>query len=49
MLHAQWEIILNDDELLEAIEKGIVLMCPDRQERRFFVRVFTYSADYQEK
>ncbi|KAH6890807.1 hypothetical protein BKA70DRAFT_1441710 [Coprinopsis sp. MPI-PUGE-AT-0042] len=48
MFHAQWKIMLDDD-LLEAMEKGIVIMCPDGIERRFFPRIFTYSADYPEK
>ena len=48
MFHAQWEIIL-DDELLDAIKNGIVIMCQDGIERRFYIRIFTYSADYPEK
>ncbi|TEB31024.1 hypothetical protein FA13DRAFT_1688221 [Coprinellus micaceus] len=49
MLHAQWKIILNDDEFQDAVKNGIVLKCPDGDYRRFFIRIFTYSADYQEK
>ncbi|KAJ2933285.1 hypothetical protein H1R20_g3796, partial [Candolleomyces eurysporus] len=48
MFHAQWEVLL-DDELLDAIKNGIVLMCQDGIERRFYIRIFTYSADYPEK
>ncbi|KAJ2929664.1 hypothetical protein H1R20_g7412, partial [Candolleomyces eurysporus] len=48
MFHAQWQILL-DDELLEAIRHGIVIMCQDGIERRFYIRIFTYSADYPEK
>jgi hypothetical protein len=38
-----------DDELLEAMENGLVIKCPDGVERRFYIRIFTYSADYVEK
>jgi hypothetical protein len=47
-MHAQWEIIL-DEELLDAIINGIVIKCRDGLERRFYIRIFTYSADYPEK
>ncbi|KAJ3527383.1 hypothetical protein NMY22_g9809 [Coprinellus aureogranulatus] len=46
--HEQWAIIL-DDELLKAIIEGIVIMCSDGIERRFFIRIFTYSSDYPER
>ncbi|TFK16819.1 hypothetical protein FA15DRAFT_606329 [Coprinopsis marcescibilis] len=46
--HEQWKIILSD-ELLHAMEHGIVLMCYDGVRRRFYPRIFTYSADYPEK
>lgn len=46
--HAQWEIIL-DDEFLEAYTHGIVIDCCDGIRRRFYPRIFTYSADYREK
>lgn len=49
MLHAQWKILLDDEEFREAVKNGIVLKCPDNEERRFYIRIFTYSADYQEK
>ncbi|KAJ2920916.1 hypothetical protein H1R20_g16181, partial [Candolleomyces eurysporus] len=48
LFHAQWAILL-DDELLKAIEEGIVITCRDGIQRRFFIRIFTYSADYPEK
>ncbi|KAG6905478.1 hypothetical protein DXG01_002467 [Tephrocybe rancida] len=46
--HAQWDIIL-DDEFLEAWRHGIVIECCDGIWRRFYPRIFTYSADYPEK
>ncbi|KAF7981735.1 hypothetical protein HWV62_32343 [Athelia sp. TMB] len=46
--HAQLEILL-DDEFIEAWVHGIVIMCFDGILRRFFPRIFTYSADYPEK
>ncbi|KIJ57457.1 hypothetical protein HYDPIDRAFT_64582, partial [Hydnomerulius pinastri MD-312] len=48
LFHAQWEILL-DDEFLEAWRHGIVVRCCDGVERRFYPRIFTYSADYPEK
>ncbi|KAH6904929.1 hypothetical protein BKA70DRAFT_1431513 [Coprinopsis sp. MPI-PUGE-AT-0042] len=48
IFHEQWRIML-DDELLEAMDKGIVIICHDGVERRFFPVPFTYSADYPEK
>lgn len=48
LLHAQWGVLL-DEELLDAYEHGIVIMCGDGVERRFYPRIFTYSADYPEK
>lgn len=48
LIHAQWKAIM-DDEFMEAYIHGIVLMCPDGLLRRFYLRVFTYSADYPEK
>jgi hypothetical protein len=47
-LHAQWKILL-DDEFMEAYEHGIVITCFDGLQRRFYLRIFTYSADYPEK
>jgi hypothetical protein len=46
--HAQVEILM-DDEWLEAWEHGIVIKCFDGIFRRFYPRIFTYSADYPEK
>ena len=48
LLHEQWRILL-DDEFLEAWRHGIVIMCFDGILRRFYPRIFTYSADYYEK
>lgn len=46
--HEQWKILL-DDEFLEAYEHGVVVSCCDGIMRRFYPRIFTYSADYPEK
>lgn len=48
LLHAQLKIIL-DDEFLDAYEHGVVITCADGCQRRFYLRLFTYSADYPEK
>jgi hypothetical protein len=48
VMHAQWRILL-DDEFLEAYKHGIVIQCCDGVNRRFYPRIFTYSADYPEK
>ncbi|KAG1834610.1 hypothetical protein EV424DRAFT_1310326 [Suillus variegatus] len=48
LFQAQWKVLL-DDELLEAYEHGIVILCCDGIKRRFYPRIFTYSADYPEK
>jgi hypothetical protein len=48
LMHEQWKIIL-DDEFLEAWMHGIVITCCDGIQRRFYPRIFTYSADYPEK
>ena len=47
-MHAQWKIIL-DEEFVEAYRHGIVVLCWDGVQRRFFPRIFTYAADYPEK
>ncbi len=47
-LHAQWKELL-DDEFLEAYEHGVVIECCDGITRRFYLRIFAYSADYPEK
>ncbi|KAJ6457005.1 hypothetical protein C8R47DRAFT_1248481 [Mycena vitilis] len=48
LMHAIWRLLL-DGEFLEACKHGIVVECPDGVSRRFYFRVFTYSADYPEK
>ncbi|KAJ6605147.1 hypothetical protein B0H10DRAFT_1886664, partial [Mycena sp. CBHHK59/15] len=47
-MHAIWRLLL-DDEFLEAYEHGIVIESEDGIFRRFYPRIFTYSADYPEK
>ena len=46
--HAQVEVLM-DDEFLEAWKHGIIIKCFDGIFRRFYPRIFTYSADYPEK
>ena len=46
--HAQWQEIL-DDEFMEAYEHGVVIKCCDGITRRFYLRIFAYSANYPEK
>ncbi|KAJ7695466.1 hypothetical protein B0H17DRAFT_930752 [Mycena rosella] len=48
LMHAIWKLLL-DGEFLEACKHGIVVECPDGVSRRFYFRVFTYSADYPKK
>lgn len=48
LIHEQWKCLLDDDFLF-AYEHGIVMDCSDGQQRRFYPRIFTYSADYPEK
>ena len=48
IMHAQWEILL-DDEFLQSYAHGIVIEGDDGIKRRFYPRIFTYSADYPEK
>ena len=48
LFHEQWRVLL-DDEFLAAYEHGIVIECSDGIKRRFYPRIFTYSADYPEK
>ncbi|TFK20496.1 hypothetical protein FA15DRAFT_599618, partial [Coprinopsis marcescibilis] len=48
VFQAQWALLLNE-ELVEAMKNGIVLMCHDGVERRFYPRIFTYSTDYPEQ
>ncbi|KJA26033.1 hypothetical protein HYPSUDRAFT_105527, partial [Hypholoma sublateritium FD-334 SS-4] len=46
--HAQWKELLDED-FLEAYEHGVVIECCDGKKRRFYLRIFSYSADYPEK
>ncbi|KAI0058498.1 hypothetical protein BV25DRAFT_1810603 [Artomyces pyxidatus] len=48
LYHEQWSTIL-DEEFVEAYKHGIVIDCCDGVRRRFYPRIFTYSADYPEK
>ncbi|KAF8960115.1 hypothetical protein BDZ97DRAFT_1922371 [Flammula alnicola] len=48
LMHAVWQCLL-DAEFLEVYKHGIVIECPDGIRRRFYLRIFTYSADYPEK
>jgi hypothetical protein len=48
LFHEQWKILL-DEEFIEAWKHGIVITCCDGIKRRFYLRIFTYSADYPEK
>jgi hypothetical protein len=49
LFHAVWRILLDDEEFRHAYKHGIVLECTDGIKRRFYPRIFTYSADYPEK
>ena len=46
--HAQWKELLDND-FLEAYEHGVIIECCDGKKRRFYLRIFSYSADYPEK
>lgn len=48
LFQKQWSVML-DDELLDAMKYGLVILCPDGRRRCFYPRIFTYSADYPEK
>ncbi|KAI0064190.1 hypothetical protein BV25DRAFT_1800682 [Artomyces pyxidatus] len=48
LVHAQLKILIND-RFLEAWVHGLVIKCCDGVHRRFYPRIFTYSADYPEK
>ena len=41
--------MLLDADFVEAYKNGLVVLCPDGVTRRFYHRIFTYSADYPEK
>jgi hypothetical protein len=43
-----WDILL-DGEFMEAYVHGFLMTCLDGITRRFYPRIFTYSADYPEK
>jgi hypothetical protein len=42
-------LLLLDDDFVHAYIFGIVMECADGILRRFFPRIFVYSADYPEK
>ncbi|KIM75847.1 hypothetical protein PILCRDRAFT_98847 [Piloderma croceum F 1598] len=46
--HEQWKVLL-DDAFIEAWKHSMVILCCDGIHRRFYPRIFTYSADYPEK
>ncbi|KAI0038029.1 hypothetical protein FA95DRAFT_1478129, partial [Auriscalpium vulgare] len=48
LMHGVWDHLLDDD-FMDAYRHGMVLLCDDGIHRRFFPRLFTYSADYPEK
>ena len=48
LFHEQWQHILDGD-FITAYCHGIIVTCYDGQKRRFYPRIFTYSADYPEK
>jgi len=45
--HAQWSIILDND-FLKAYSHRMAVKCGDRIWCRFYLHIFTYSADYKE-
>jgi hypothetical protein len=47
-MHAIWSHLL-DEEFMNAYVHGTLVECVDGTVRRFFPRIFTYSADYPEK
>jgi hypothetical protein len=48
LMQKVWDLLLDSD-FLEAYEHGFVMECLDGILRRFYPRLFTYSADYPEK
>ena len=48
LMHKVWSQLLDDD-FVTAYTHGFVIKCLDGQSRRFYPRIFTYSADYPEK
>jgi hypothetical protein len=47
-MHKVWDKLLDDD-FIHAYEHGFVMECQDGISRRFYPRIFAYSADYPEK
>ena len=47
-MHGVWDQIL-DDKFVACYKHGFVMECLDGVWRRFYPRIFTYSADYPEK
>jgi hypothetical protein len=47
-MHKVWDHLL-DDEFIKAYKHGFTMECLDGVWRRFYPRIFTYSADYPEK
>ena len=47
-MHGVWGQIL-DDEFITSYRHGFVMPCLDGVWRRFYPRIFSYSADYPEK
>jgi hypothetical protein len=47
-MHKVWDKLL-DDNFVDAYEHGFIMECQDGISRRFYPRIFTYSADYPEK
>lgn len=48
LFHEQWKMLLDED-FIRAYSHGVVITCCDGLKRRFYPRIFTYSADYPEK
>jgi hypothetical protein len=48
LMQAIW-LHLLDDDFVDAYANGTLVECVDGTVRRFFPRIFTYSADYPEK
>jgi Plavaka transposase len=48
LMHAVYDLILNS-RFVDAYKNGVLITCYDETQRRLFVRVLTYSADYPEK
>ena len=48
LFHEQLKVLINA-EFVDAWQHGVVIKCGDGILRRFYPRIFTYSADYPEK